>query len=515
MPIQGTLLRFTAVITLLLFACHAPVSTTIDSIAARTSDRAKTKLVVFVHGYTGDEDTWTRFMNLVRDDEALQDFETYSFKYTTQMFPGWNNRSIRQIGDLLSTQLTERFEKYKEIYLIGHSMGGLVICSMVIEQLKAGRAQNLHPIKHIILFGTPNNGKQIPEVFKYFDKQLDDLSATEQTVDEIRNEWINRVYSPKISPGDLNYKLAIPVTVVIGLEDDIVDERSARSFFRDPAPVTVPGTHRSMKEPANHDSDAYIIVRNRLLRSQNSGKSYARGEDELIGRSDSMVDLAIGEPFGSKTVITLANSGVQSVVDAAVNLRCFYLMTKEDPHPWLSFEGFPSIQNANSWWIINSIDPGSRFTKDSKESLRRSKIPTLAGLKFTNPDLMAYQFCLRADGGRWDVPFGVDEHFLGALAMGARGAVGSGFNFAAPVYHRLIKAFTAGDLAAAREEQFRGVRLIQLFAGLGYMAAAKAAMRMLGVDVGPARLPNNQLSPEEITRLRADLEAMGFFAWVK
>ena len=144
-----------------------------------------------------------------------------------------------------------------------------------------------------------------------------------------------------------------------------------------------------------------------------------------------------------------------------------------------------------------------------------ARIPTLVGLKFTNPDLMSYQSCLRADGGKWDLPWGVDEHLLGALAMGARGAVGSGFNFAAPVYHRLIKAFTAGDLAAAREEQFRGVRLIQLFAGLGYMAAAKAAMRMLGVDVGPARLPNNQLSPEQITGLRAELEAMSFFAWVK
>ncbi|MDB6140654.1 MAG: dihydrodipicolinate synthase/N-acetylneuraminate lyase [Verrucomicrobiaceae bacterium] len=144
-----------------------------------------------------------------------------------------------------------------------------------------------------------------------------------------------------------------------------------------------------------------------------------------------------------------------------------------------------------------------------------ARIPTLAGIKFTNPDLMAYQFCLRVDGGAWDLPWGVDEHMLGALAMGARGAVGSGFNFAAPIYHRLMAAFAAGDLAAAREEQFRGVQLIQLFAGLGYMAAAKACMKMLGVDVGPARLPNSNLTAEQTKKLHADLEAMGFFEWVK
>ncbi len=143
------------------------------------------------------------------------------------------------------------------------------------------------------------------------------------------------------------------------------------------------------------------------------------------------------------------------------------------------------------------------------------RIPTLAGLKFTNPDLMAYQFCLRADDGQWDVPFGVDEHFLGALAIGARGAVGSGFNFAAPVYQRLLKAFAAGDFAAAREEQFRGARLVRVLSGFGYMAAAKAVMGLLGVPVGPARLPETNLTAGQHEELRRELERMGFFQWVR
>lgn len=141
-------------------------------------------------------------------------------------------------------------------------------------------------------------------------------------------------------------------------------------------------------------------------------------------------------------------------------------------------------------------------------------IPTLAGLKSTNPDLMAYQQCLHAGEGRWDLPFGVDEHLLGALAMGARGAVGSGFNFAAPLYQRMLAAFARGDLAAARLEQFRGVRLVQLLAGYGYMGAAKAVMTMLGVPVGPARLPHANLSPEQTAGLHTELEAMGFFEWI-
>ena len=147
-------------------------------------------------------------------------------------------------------------------------------------------------------------------------------------------------------------------------------------------------------------------------------------------------------------------------------------------------------------------------------SAARERIPSLVGIKFTNSDLMAYQLCLRADDGLWDVPFGVDEHLLSALAIGARGAVGSGFNFAAPVYNRLLAAFSRGDFAAAREEQFRGTQLVQVLSRYGYMGAAKAVMKMIGVDVGPARLPNTALTPEQVKKLHGELEAAGFFEWL-
>jgi N-acetylneuraminate lyase len=145
----------------------------------------------------------------------------------------------------------------------------------------------------------------------------------------------------------------------------------------------------------------------------------------------------------------------------------------------------------------------------------RDRIPNLAGIKFTNPDLMMFQQCLRFDGGAFSVPWGCDEYLLAALALGATGAVGSSYNFAAPVYHRVIAAFERGDFVAARDAQFQSVQLIALLASRGYMGAAKATMQMLGVDVGPARLPNGSLNAEQQAVLRADLEQLGFFDWVK
>lgn len=142
------------------------------------------------------------------------------------------------------------------------------------------------------------------------------------------------------------------------------------------------------------------------------------------------------------------------------------------------------------------------------------RIPTLAGIKFSHLDLIAYQLCLQSGNGGFDIPFGVDECLLSALVLGGVGAVGSTYNFAAPIYQRLIAAFEAGDLAAARKEQLRSVQLVQVLAEGGYMGRAKAVMGMLGVDVGPARLPNPSPTPQQVNDLRRALEELGFFEWI-
>ncbi|MFN5074041.1 MAG: dihydrodipicolinate synthase family protein, partial [Planctomyces sp.] len=104
------------------------------------------------------------------------------------------------------------------------------------------------------------------------------------------------------------------------------------------------------------------------------------------------------------------------------------------------------------------------------------RISNFRGLKFTNQDLMSFQICQRFDGGRFDIAFGVDEMLLAAACLGATGAVGSSYNFAAPIYLRLLAALQQGALDQAREEQYRSVQLIRLLASFGYMGAARTVM---------------------------------------
>jgi N-acetylneuraminate lyase len=46
------------------------------------------------------------------------------------------------------------------------------------------------------------------------------------------------------------------------------------------------------------------------------------------------------------------------------------------------------------------------------------------------------------------------------------------------------------------------------------MAAAKAVMDMLGIEVGPARLPHGNLDQRQRSELRRALESLGFFQWI-
>jgi N-acetylneuraminate lyase len=152
---------------------------------------------------------------------------------------------------------------------------------------------------------------------------------------------------------------------------------------------------------------------------------------------------------------------------------------------------------------------------DVVEFLKRAgdRIPNLAGLKYTDTKLHEFQECLELDDGRFDVVWGCDEMLLGALATGARGAIGSTYNIAAPLYRRIITAFADGNLNDARRLQSLSVNMIRTLNHFPFHPAMKAVLGMQGFNVGGCRLPQGSLSGEEVTTLRAELDAIGFFGW--
>jgi N-acetylneuraminate lyase len=139
--------------------------------------------------------------------------------------------------------------------------------------------------------------------------------------------------------------------------------------------------------------------------------------------------------------------------------------------------------------------------------------PNLAGVKFTHEALDDLRRCLAFDGGRLNILFGRDEMLLAGLALGARGGVGSTYNYAAPLYLNIMDAFARGDLDSARDDQLRSAELVVVLRRFGGLAAGKAMMGLAGMDCGPVRPPLRDLGDAKRREMRAALERIGFFEW--
>ena len=119
-----------------------------------------------------------------------------------------------------------------------------------------------------------------------------------------------------------------------------------------------------------------------------------------------------------------------------------------------------------------------------------TELPTLRGVKFTHNDLMEYRLCRAVADGRFDVLFGRDEILLSALALGAQGMVGSMYNYAAPLFTRLVAAFSEGELERADRLQEKIMHHTAVLKSCGGLACGKALMSAVGLDLGPCRAPN-------------------------
>ncbi len=154
---------------------------------------------------------------------------------------------------------------------------------------------------------------------------------------------------------------------------------------------------------------------------------------------------------------------------------------------------------------------GAYFSMHKFLKLVDGRIPNFAGIKFSAIDLFDYQKCSIYINQKYQLLWGVDEALLAGLAAGARGAVGSTYNYAAPLYHRIFNAFQQGNMEEARHYQEKAVRMVDLLVKYGGNEAGKAFMKLIGIDCGWFRPPLQPLSNEQLSQLEKELTKIGFF----
>ena len=137
-------------------------------------------------------------------------------------------------------------------------------------------------------------------------------------------------------------------------------------------------------------------------------------------------------------------------------------------------------------------------------------IPNFAGVKYTHEDFMDFLSCMNFKEGKYDMLWGRDENMLSALVLGARGSVGSTFNYAAPLYSQLISAFDLGELETARKLQQKSIDLIRLLGKYGGIATGKAYMKLIGMNCGEFRLPVKNMDDVKFEEFKKDVDQLKF-----
>lgn len=141
------------------------------------------------------------------------------------------------------------------------------------------------------------------------------------------------------------------------------------------------------------------------------------------------------------------------------------------------------------------------------------RIPNFAGIKYTFESLYEYNQCRLYKDGKYDMLHGQDETYLPSLAQGgAQGGICGTTNYNGHEQVAIGEAWAAGDIAKARELQNFSQEVINVICRYrGNIVGGKRIMKLIGLDLGPNRIPWRNMTDEEEAAMKAELEAINFF----
>lgn len=233
-------------------------------------------LVLFVHGFTGDaEKTWTNsngwsFPNLTLQNEyILENFDVASYNYFSCLLNFFadskektrrirnfirnlthkkeKNLDIHELANNLRNHFRITLNQYDNIYVIAHSMGGLIIKQIIVDELKKSGSTK---IKIFISLAVPHQGSE-RAVFGGLissNLQIDNLNPVHQFINELNQTW-----------NELDNK---PVTKYFyGNYDNTVTKYSAVAIDKiEKDIISAAEDHTSISKPANTSSIIYNAV---------------------------------------------------------------------------------------------------------------------------------------------------------------------------------------------------------------------------------------------------------------
>ncbi|MGA2810366.1 MAG: alpha/beta fold hydrolase [Candidatus Acidiferrum sp.] len=233
----------------------------------------KKSLAIFVHGINSNVECWKTLFDLFKDDPAITTaFDLLRFPYESKIAFGLFNpiQKIPEYGEIakeFDTFVTENFTPaYQELYLVGHSQGGLVIQEWLVRRLNGGRGRELRRVREVLMIATPTLGSNIAlgarkVLFKFLrNPQEERLRAFNSAAADTRRAIEQQVMNARQCD---ERNCPIPIVAFWGTEDNVVHSASAEASFD--LSVALPGDHASVIRPQSREDLRYKEIAQALL----------------------------------------------------------------------------------------------------------------------------------------------------------------------------------------------------------------------------------------------------------
>ena len=204
--------------------------------------------------------------------------------------------------------------------------------------------------------------------------------------------------------------------------------------------------------------------------------------------------------------IELAQFARQAGADAHLSVVPYYNKPTQEG----LFRHFKAIAEAVDLPMILYNVPGRTVADLANETiLRLAQIPGIAGIKDATANIERGSDLLKRAPAGFSVYSGDDATAIALMLLGGKGSISVTANVAPALMHQMCAAAIAGDLATAREINFR---LLGLHRNLFLEAnpiPVKWAAQQMGLIGGGMRLPMTPFSVEHHERLRAAMREAG------
>lgn len=176
-------------------------------------------------------------------------------------------------------------------------------------------------------------------------------------------------------------------------------------------------------------------------------------------------------------------------------------------------EHFRQVADVTSCPIILYNVPGRTGCSISEDVVAElSKHPNICGIKEASGSITYAARIARYVNDAFAMYSGNDDMITSMLSLGASGVISVLANVVPKQAHDIVASWHAGDVKASRDGQLKYLDLVQALFSEVNPIPVKAAMNMMGMQVGGYRYPLCEMMPDTYARLRKVMEDYGLCA---